>query len=212
MERLKEIVKNNKRWIIAAICIVVFLIILEDVLDNEIVNFDKAVYSFVISSKSDIITSFFKNVTFLGSAVPLISICIVSFIVLKNKKIAALILANLTISAALNLSLKNVIRRDRPIGYRLIEESGFSFPSGHSMASMAFYGLIIYFVIRFVKNRAIKIFLSIMLSLLIILIGMSRIYLGVHYPSDVFAGFVFTVAYLIFYITIILKPIVNEKN
>lgn len=212
MERLKEIVKNNKRWIIAAICMVVFLIILEDVLDNEIVNFDKAVYSFVISSKSDIITSFFKNVTFLGSAVPLISICIVSFIVLKNKKIAALILANLTISAALNLSLKNVIRRDRPIGYRLIEESGFSFPSGHSMASMAFYGLIIYFVIRFVKNRAIKIFLSIMLSLLIILIGMSRIYLGVHYPSDVFAGFVFTVAYLIFYITIILKPIVNEKN
>lgn len=212
MERLKEIVKNNKRWIIAAICMVVFLIILEDVLDNEIVNFDKAVYSFVISSKSDIITSFFKNVTFLGSAVPLISICIVSFIVLKNKKIAALILANLTISAALNLLLKNVIRRDRPIGYRLIEESGFSFPSGHSMASMAFYGLIIYFVIRFVKNRAIKIFLSIMLSLLIILIGMSRIYLGVHYPSDVFAGFVFTVAYLIFYITIILKPIVNEKN
>ena len=64
MERLKEIVKNNKRWIIAAICMVVFLIILEDVLDNEIVNFDKAVYSFVISSKSDIITSFFKNVTF----------------------------------------------------------------------------------------------------------------------------------------------------
>ena len=212
MERLKEIVKNNKRWIIAAICMVVFLIILEDVLDNEIVNFDKAVYSFVISTKSDIVTSFFKNVTFWGSAVPLISICIVSFIVLKNKKIAALILANLTISAALNLLLKNVIRRDRPIGYRLIEESGFSFPSGHSMASMAFYGLIIYFVIRFVKNRALKIFLSIMLSLLIILIGMSRIYLGVHYPSDVFAGFVFTVAYLIFYITIILKPIVNEKN
>ena len=212
MERLKEIVKNNKRWIIAAICMVVFLIILEDVLDNEIVNFDKAVYSFVISTKSDIVTSFFKNVTFWGSAVPLISICIVSFIVLKNKKIAALILANLTISAALNLLLKNVIRRDRPMGYRLIEESGFSFPSGHSMASMAFYGLIIYFVIRFVKNRALKIFLSIMLSLLIILIGMSRIYLGVHYPSDVFAGFVFTVAYLIFYITIILKPIVNEKN
>ena len=212
MERLKEIVKNNKRWIIAAICMVVFLIILEDVLDNEIVNFDKAVYSFVISTKSDIVTSFFKNVTFWGSAVPLISICIVSFIVLKNKKIAALILANLTISTALNLLLKNVIRRDRPIGYRLIEESGFSFPSGHSMASMAFYGLIIYFVIRFVKNRALKIFLSIMLSLLIILIGMSRIYLGVHYPSDVFAGFVFTVAYLIFYITIILKPIVNEKN
>lgn len=212
MERLKEIVKNNKRWIIAAICMVVFLIILEDVLDNEIVNFDKAVYSFVISTKTDIVTSFFKNVTFLGSAVPLISICIVSFIVLKNKKIAALILANLTISAALNLLLKNVIRRDRPIGYRLIEESGFSFPSGHSMASMAFYGLIIYFVIRFVKNRALKIFLSIMLSLLIILIGMSRIYLGVHYPSDVLAGFVFTVAYLIFYITIILKPIVNEKN
>lgn len=212
MEKLKKIVKNNKRWIIAAICMIVFLIILEDVLDNEIVSFDKTVYSYIISAKSDMVTSFFKKVTFLGSAVPLIAICIVSFIVLKNKKIAALILANLTISAALNFLLKNVIRRDRPIGYRLIEESGFSFPSGHSMASMAFYGLIIYFVIRFVKNRVLKIFLSIMLSLLIILIGMSRIYLGVHYPSDVFAGFVLTVSYLIFYITIILKPIVNKNN
>ena len=100
-----------------------------------------------------------------------------------------------------------IIQRPRPEDFRLIEETGYSFPSGHSMASMAFYGLIIYFAFKYVKNKNAKIIICTILSLLVLLIGISRIYLGVHYASDVIAGFVLSIAYLVVYITIVLKLI-----
>ena len=103
---------------------------------------------------------------------------------------------NLIVTAIFNLLLKNIIRRNRPVGYRLVEETGFSFPSGHSMASMAFYGLIIYLVFKYVKNKYAKIALCTFLSILIASIGISRIYLGVHYASDVLAGFMISLSYL----------------
>ena len=84
----------------------------------------------------------------------------------------------------------------------IIEESGYIFPSGHSMASMAFYGFIIFLVWKYVKTNKKWIY-TIVLSLLILLIGISRIYLGVHYASDVLAGFILTLAYLIIFTAII---------
>ena len=76
------------------------------------------------------------------------------------------------------------------------------------MASMTFYGLIIYFIFKFVKNKKIKTCLIIVLSILITLIGISRIYLGVHYPSDVLAGFMISISYLVLY-THIIKNNIN---
>lgn len=70
------------------------------------------------------------------------------------------------------------------------------------MVSMAFYGLIIYLIYKYLKNKYLKIFLIILLSILIVMIGISRIYLGVHYTSDVIAGFLFSISYLIIYIKI----------
>ena len=196
MEKIKSILKENKRWILALFCVIIFLDLLEDVLNNEIMNFDSAVYNFIISFKSNFLTNIFKFITFFGSSIPLISICIISFLFIKNKKIPMYISINLIVTAIFNLLLKNIIRRNRPVGYRLVEETGFSFPSGHSMASMAFYGLIIYLVFKYVKNKYAKIALCTFLSILIVAIGISRIYLGVHYPSDVLAGFMISLSYL----------------
>lgn len=159
-------------------------------------NFDSTVYNSIISFKSNSLTNIFKFITFFGSSIPLISICIISFLFIKNKKIPMYISINLIVTAIFNFLLKNIIRRNRPVGYRLVEETGFSFPSGHSMASMAFYGLIIYLVFKYVKNKYAKISLCTFLSILIVLIGISRIYLGVHYASDVFAGFMISLSYL----------------
>jgi undecaprenyl-diphosphatase len=97
----------------------------------------------------------------------------------------------------LNQVLKRIIRRPRPTGINLIKENGFSFPSGHSMVSMAFYGVLIYLINKSKLNKETKLLLSLLLSILILFIGISRIYLGVHYASDVLAGFSLSLAYLI---------------
>ena len=94
----------------------------------------------------------------------------------------------------------------------MVEESSFSFPSGHAMASMAFYGLIMYYIYKYVKNKTVKNVICTILSILIFLVGVSRIYLGVHYVSDVIAGFLLSMVYLVLYITFVLKIFkINQK-
>ena len=119
--------------------------------------------------------------------------------------ISLAILINLIIVTLLNQGMKFILQRPRPTEYRIIEETGYSFPSGHSMVSMAFYGLLIYLIYKHIENKYLKWLLISILSLLIILIGFSRIYLGVHYVSDVIAGFLFSIAYLILFIKSINK-------
>ena len=210
-EKVVNIVKNNKRWCLAFICLILFIFILENVFDNEIMVFDTNVYNVISSVKTNTVTNIFKVITEFGSAKVLILITLITLVVVKNKRIGAAIALNLASVGLLNQILKNIIQRPRPEGFRIVEAGGYSFPSGHSMASMAFYGLIIYFVFKHIKNRPVKITICTILSLLIILIGVSRIYLGVHYASDVIAGFILSIVYLIVYITIILK-LIGIKN
>ena len=89
-----------------------------------------------------------KVITWFGSATCLILLTIILFIVLKNKITGFLIAINLVIVTILNQLLKFVLQRPRPDDYRLIDESGYSFPSGHSMISMAFYGYLIYLIYK----------------------------------------------------------------
>ena len=129
---------------------------------------------------------------------------------IKNRKIGASIFSNLVIVTILNQLLKGILQRPRPTEFRIIEETGYSFPSGHSMVSMAFYGYLIYLIYKFVKNKYIKWSLIILLSILICTIGVSRIYLGVHYTSDVLGGFLISISYLVIYTSAIKKFIVEK--
>lgn len=92
-------------------------------------------------------------------------------------------------SLALMFLLKNLFSRHRPDIPLLKHAAGLSFPSGHALMSVTFYGLIIHIVYNSVKNRWLKWTLIVLLIMLILVIGFTRIYLRVHYPSDVFAGF-----------------------
>ena len=213
IEKLKKIIKKDYKWIILFLCVILFLVILEDVFEYETLALDTSVYTIVVEKmRNPILTDILKIITNLGSAFVLITITILSLIILKNKKIGLCITINLALSTILNLLLKNIIQRPRPEGYRLIEETGFSFPSGHSMVNTAFYGLLIYLIIKNVKNQKLKYSLSLLISILILSIGFSRIYLGVHYTSDVLAGFLISIAYLIVFTTILHDILKLEKE
>lgn len=139
-------------------------------------------------------------------------ICLVALLGIKNKKYGICMALNLLCITILNIVLKNIFERPRPEGYRLIAETGFSFPSGHSMVSMAFYGYIIYLVYKKVDNIYLKWGICSIISMLIICIGISRIYLGVHYASDVLAGFYISILYLTIYISCTKKYLNIEKR
>jgi len=101
--------------------------------------------------------------------------------------------------------LKNFFSRQRPLIPLLKPALGYSFPSGHSMMSFAFYGLLIYLTYNYIGNKILKTLIIIALFVIILLIGLSRIYLRVHYTSDVIAGFSIGIIWLIFSIWLLNK-------
>ncbi len=205
-KKIKEFITKNLKWIILFICLIGFLAIAEDVFNKEIMSGDiigyKLVSTFLIS---DFATPIAKFITNFGGAIFLITLTIVLLILIKNKKIGISIFSNLVIVTILNQLLKAILQRPRPTEYRIVEETGYSFPSGHSMVSMAFYGYLIYLIYKYVKNKYIKWISIVLLSILVCSIGISRIYLGVHYTSDVLGGFLISMSYLVIYISAVNK-------
>jgi undecaprenyl-diphosphatase len=108
-------------------------------------------------------------------------------------------------SLALMFILKNLFNRHRPLIPLLNEAKGLSFPSGHALMSVTFYGLLIYIVWHSIKDKTLKWTLIIFLLLLIQLIGFSRIYLRVHYTTDVMAGFATGFLWLVFSLWLLKK-------
>ena len=205
-EKIKEFIIKHWKWIVLFICLIGFLELAEDVFNKEIMNGDiigyKIISTFLIS---DFATPIAKFITNFGGAIFIILLTVILIAVIKNKKIGLSILTNLAIITILNQLLKRILQRPRPTEYRIIEASGYSFPSGHSMISMAFYGYLIYLIYKYVENKSVKWTLISLLSVLICLIGISRIYLGVHYTSDVLGGFLISISYLVIYISAVNK-------
>ena len=212
-EKIKEFIVKNSKWMILFICLVGFLALAEDVFHKEIMNGDIIGYKIVSTLLiSDFATPIAKFITNFGGAIFLIILTIVLFILIKNKKIGLSILTNLVVITVLNQIIKHILQRPRPTDFRIIEETGYSFPSGHSMVSMAFYGYLIYLVYKYIKNKYIKWISIILLSILICSIGISRIYLGVHYTSDVLGGFLLSISYLIIYISAVNKFLIERQK
>lgn len=213
LKRIKEVFIKNYKWIICFICLILFLALAEDVFNNEIMNGDVIGYKIISTYLiRDSLTPIFKIITWFGSATCLILLALILFFTIKNKKVGLLISTNLIIITILNQALKIIVQRPRPTEYRIINETGYSFPSGHSMVSMAFYGFLIYLIYKNIKNKYLKISLIVILSLLIVMIGISRIYLGVHYTSDVCAGFLVSLSYLIIYINFANKLVLSREK
>ena len=207
MNKIKTRIEKSMRWGILLLSIIILIYIVRNLLYNDIANFDNAVYNFVASFISEPLTDMALVITTLGSAYIILPVCLILIIVFWKKIEATAISINLIISFLANQILKRIVARPRPTEYKIVEELGYSFPSGHSMVGMAFYGLLIYFIYRKVKNPYIKWASCILLTTLIFLIGLSRVYLGVHYASDVIAGFCISAAYLALFTQVIAQKI-----
>ena len=197
MNKLKKIIKKNFKWIIFLVVIIIFIAIAEDVFEKEIFEFDEIIYNFFVNHRSNTLNTFFKAITKLGNAMVILTLTILCVIFIKDKKYKILVPTNIITIIGLNILLKNIFVRPRPNQFRIIEETGYSFPSGHAMASTAFYGLLIYIAYKKIQNKTLRNTICIMLIVLILIIDISRIYLGVHYTSDVVAGTCLSIAYLI---------------
>lgn len=167
---------------------------------NIINTVDNRIYELIIKLLSTKMTAVMTFISFLGSAIVLIALVIAFIFLIKDKKYSKIIALNLILVFVLNRILKWIIRRPRPERLQLVLEKGYSFPSGHSMVAFGFYGFLIYLVYKKIENKKIKYPLIAFLSLLILFIGISRIYLGVHYVTDVIGGFIFAFLYLVVFV------------
>lgn len=156
---------------------------------------------------------FFIFLSHIGSRIffypALIAISIVLFLK-KNWSLAAFLWCNLVGVRLLNTFLKSIFTRERPSLEHVVEAGFYSFPSGHSMNSMAFFGAFAILVLLLPISKWLKVSLFSFFVLLILSIGISRVYLGVHYPLDVLGGFLMGLAWLLFLSGVWMK--LGEKN
>ena len=139
-------------------------------------------------------------ITFSANWQTITLICLILlFYKYKFKSFRTLLIFSVILSSGVYVALKEFFTRARPDeALRLVSEAGYSFPSGHSMTGLVFYGLIIYYVNTHMGNKKAAKVITALLCVLIVLIGFSRVYLGVHYPTDVLAGFCMGTALLFF--------------
>lgn len=197
--------KKYLKWVVCFISLVVFMVLSFLVITKKDIYLDSLVYNFISKYITNNLTNIVKYLTYIGSALVVIGITIFVLIFFKNKKYALYMAINLLVITIFQYILKNIFSRTRPIDINLIEENGYSFPSGHSLTAMAFYGFIIYSIYVSDISKHDKTLFITLFSILIFITGLSRIYLGVHYFTDVLGGFTFSLFYLIIYTSIVKK-------
>ena len=179
--------KDRNNLIVIGIFILLFILVTVLVCNGLTKNIDNSVYNFIISFRCNFLDNYFKLITKLGNFTYIIIVLGICVLFIKNKYVVYLCLS-MSLSVIFNYIIKHIIKRDRPNVLRLISQGGYSYPSGHTMISLCCYGYLFYYVYKYVKNKYLRISLLVLLSLIIISIPISRIYVGVHYFSDIVGG------------------------
>lgn len=188
----------NKRYLnYSLLALIPFLIIIVIITFNmnTIQHIDNRVTLSIISWRTPQLSSFFSAVTILANPTSVVTtvliLAIIAYVLTKRFHLPLwIILTNSIGSLGLNPLVKNIIQRSRPDEeLRLVQEASYSFPSGHAFASMVAFGCVILLLLLFLKPSAFRGVLIVLSFVTILLIGFSRIFLGVHYLSDVVAGF-----------------------
>jgi len=186
----------KKMFILIGALLLLFIVVTGLVITNNTLAFDNTIYNYISSIRCDFLDMFFKIITKSANVITVICLLIILLLVIKdNNRYILGITAIITI--VVNNLIKVIIMRPRPSHEALINQGGYSYPSGHTMISVAIYGFLIYYTFKKINDKKIKTIIISLLTILIILIGISRIYLGVHYPSDVIGGYLLSLTILI---------------
>ncbi|MEG0443701.1 MAG: phosphatase PAP2 family protein [Carnobacterium sp.] len=159
-----------------------------------IISFDQLISKPILASMTNMKTAFFISLTDLGGVPALflvVSLCSL-FLIWHYKDLAAALwffIQSALGAGLLNQFVKLVLQRERPTIEHLVVQGGYSFPSGHSMGSLICYGGLAFLFIQFSKNSRWNWLVIAVTAIIVFLIGMSRIYVGVHFPSDVIGGY-----------------------
>ena len=173
-----------------------FVIMLTLLISNDLTAFDDPIRHCFYVMRNPALNSVISAFTHLGDPISVVIICAL-LLVIKPIRISfgIPIAAGSVFASVLNKIIKHIVQRPRPDDViHLVSESGFSFPSGHSISSMFLYATLIWLIRRYVQNRALKNTLTAILLLPLFGIGLSRIYCGVHFPSDVLAAWFLGIA------------------
>ena len=203
-------------WLLFLVCILVFAVTAYRTFLLERDDIDTSVFNFLATHVSDRNTEILEVITFLGNhnfLIPANLILIAYFLFIKKHKWYSIKFPVVAIGGVTIMSLlKQIFNRPRPLIPLLEPARGLSFPSGHAMMSFAFYGLLIYIVYENIRNIYLKWALIVSLLLLIFAIGFSRVYLRVHYATDVIAGFAAGFIWIVLCIWVIRRIEVYSKR
>lgn len=205
--------KNNKKIIITiSIILILFIILTYIIFIKKETYLDDLASNYILDIRNDKLTDNMIRITNLGGAYALIAISLILLIVIKNKKYPLTIIINLISVFTISQIMKLLFSRTRPAQIHLVSVVDKSFPSGHTMVSLAYYSFLAYLIFKHSKKKYNSIIISLCLLILPLIIAFSRIYLGVHYLTDIIGGILLGTIYIIIYIYLYNKKIIGGKK
>lgn len=200
LAQLGELLVAHRALVLVAVCLAVFLLLLSEALRGEAVRIDTWAHWLIVDHlRADWLTPIMEAFSALATPVVVIVMLLLIAAVASRRRLMWCCAVNVGLVTLVNGLAKLLVQRPRPEGIALVVEHGFSFPSGHSMAACAFFGLLAWYVWRYESDRRRRALLTVVFCALPVLVGISRIYLGVHYASDVLGGFCASLIWLALY-------------
>lgn len=182
-----------KLFLFCVLPILSFFVLTHFVLSEGTLSIDVKLAKMVYTLESPFLTSVMSLVSFLGSTGPVIVISLILMVVLyktvgNRREILLFVVVSIG-SVLLNILLKHLFQRERPSLIQIVAETGFSYPSGHSMAALSLYGITTFLFWKHIKKSSRRKLLIAASTMIIMTMGFSRVYLGVHYPTDIIGGY-----------------------
>ncbi len=205
----------NYLFLLTLLNLILFMFLAKTYESDFVNHIDMKTINYIQGLEHPYITLVMKFFSFIGDTIQVIIISVIILLILYKvfHQRRELLLFSIVLlgSTLFNVLLKNFFQRERPTIYQMVIEENFSFPSGHSMAALSLYGIVSFLLWRHIPKQSGRMVLITISAVFILVIGISRIYLGVHFPSDIIGAYLVSGAWLMFTIWLFINFISNRK-